>query len=972
MAPVWFISENPAKKDGVVEGPPPEPPAVLEFRDVLVKNNQGSSATIIMATPTLTEVGDLMFAFMAIHSAIGDLRIFPDDPTDGWALLDQQRENNAGQDHRYAVYWKVADGSDASGGASYQWNSRTSLNDGDRTDEMDGYIAAFSGVQEPATDMDFLYSWEAAAVSGNSAQILVGDIEFPADLALDGDGLLVCMLVNDSSATTITSPSEMTEHLNDAGDIWHRMVLVSETVSAASGSVGPKEFTQSSGTDHLALAFILRPLTTGGRNNAIYDYPKIADVAQRFISAQANVTNIIATPPSGTVVGDLLLLILDHDPSTVAGSGVDVVDPKDQGWNTIYDENYINDTHISMWWKQATADDASTAPDEVKMEWTGVNSATAIMYRISGVTFDAGEQFIGWLGNNRDTSAALYVEPIYNTPFDDCLIFKIITNPTGSTQFRMDMAPQGIGKLVESLTPSVSNIDATHIMVKGEPFRGQHGGGTLIPDANQDYDWVNFWVAKNPVEIDLGDAFGFRGVRSGTGGKFQTKIELVLHTPIDTREGDLLICSVGNDFGGTNFDAIPDDPTDGWEQFDKKRSAGFQYTLFWKLASAKDANGAKRYIFRSEAQAVGENTDVEDQVMGMIAAFAGVQEPATDMDFLYQWDGGDLDNTGTDALLGDINFSVAPEGDGLLVCYMMNDSDPITTPSEMVEHLNEDDLILSQVLATEIVSPSTGSVGPKRFINGVSAPWIGSAFILKPFDTGGRGTAGIYDYPKFLDIGNRTRVANISSGGVTMQVPPGTQEDDLLLMCVSREGSFADSGPFSPDSDIEAQGWNLLYESVTSSDVGIGVWWKLADADDASTQPDEILFDWSSIASNLSFVGYIYRIGGVTLDTADSFIELLGSESNNGNIELTDPVVTTPYDNTLIIKVFATGSANSHMGDYQPNGFGKLVDESYLGNNITVTALGAPFAGSYGGGVVRHRTSKDYEIASIGIAKEAV
>lgn len=967
--PVWFISEDPIKKGGVGGGGMGSAP--LAFRDFRVKNNLGSQATITITTPALTLEGDLMFAFLAIHAATSDLRMFPDDPTDGWALLDAGR-NEQGLDHQYNVFWKLADGSDASGGASYQWNSRDSRDLIDRADEMDGYIAAFSSVQDPATDQDFIYLWEGSKTTGAATDILMADIEFGDDLALDGDGLLVCMVLNDNSVTTITTPGEMSEHINDDGDTFHRMVLATEDISAASGSIGPKRFIQSAGVDFIGLAFILKPRVTDGRFESLYDYPKIADVADRFLAVTANGQRITATPPSGTQIDDLLILILSRRPSSDSGTTVIDATPADQGWTTVYDRNVVNDSALAIWWKRATAEDASTAPDEVLMDWASVGSQTptAIIYRITGITYDANEQFIGFLGNNAVPNTEPWIEPGYSTPFDDCLIFKILSHQTAH-QIRRDIAPRGLGKLVEHLTPSVSNTAGTVVMVEGAPFRGFHPGGKeVLPSVSagsSNYDFATFYIAKNPVEIDIGDTFGFRGVRGEL--QLHSLIKVALYTPTDTREGDLLIAAIATHSGVTNFGVFPTDKLAGWERLDRQVRSQLQYTMYWKIADGKDANGAARHLFQIRDSV--DDVDQRDQTVGMMAAFSGVQEPATDLDFFYRYDTGDLNDTSTDALVADIDFSEAPEGDGLLVVYMVNETQTITTPGEMTEHLNDENSLMTQCLATELVSPSTGSVGPKRFINGTSVVWIATAFILKPFDTGGRNNAIYNNYPKFPDFAGRTEFFFNNLPSVTATPPSGTTEDDLLILVLSREVAIESGGVVDTVSPT-SQGWTELYDALDNFVGGLGIWWKRATAEDASTAPDEILLDWSGDSSSRDGNLIIFRISGITFDTADSFIGVLASSLEGSSFQIDDPVVTTPFDDCLLVRIW-NGNGGYFNGAFQANGFGKMVLNSWQGSKtgISIAAEGAPFIGSYGGGQLYRVVAAPHQIVSLYIVKDA-
>ncbi len=488
----WFISEDPAKKNPVEGGP--AGPEALAFRDAAIVNSGGSVNDITLTTPSGTVNGDFMLAVICVHSAQTNQGVFADDPTNGWEFL-AYTKNFEGADHQYSVFWKLADGGDVGGAASYQFNNRTASNLSNSADVTDGFIAAFSGVQDPASDLDFLYGWDINRLSGLGDDALFGDIDFDDDIASEGDGLLVCFVANDINTNTITTPAEMDEHINDANGA-HTMVLATETISPSTGSVGPKRFAQSASTDFVGFALILKPRATDGRFESIYAYPKLLPGFTRTTFTAGG--SVVFTVPDTTEEGDLLVAILCRDGSASGSVSAVTQDLTTQGWKTaLYDANYASDTAIGIWWKIATAEDATTEPDLLKLDWSGDSNEPGIVrvFRFGNVSFDTADSFIGFLGNTQTTSGTVKIEPTVVTPFDNCLLLKVFVGGSGTNSRKRDTSPGGMGHIIDISHEGASSDVSTMIMIQGAPFAGAYGNGQFIQDTSQEADIATIYIA---------------------------------------------------------------------------------------------------------------------------------------------------------------------------------------------------------------------------------------------------------------------------------------------------------------------------------------------------------------------------------------------------------------------------------------------------------------------------------------------
>jgi hypothetical protein len=151
------------------------------------------------------------------------------------------------------------------------------------------------------------------------------------------------------------------------------------------------------------------------------------------------------------------------------------------------------------------------------------------------------------------------------------------------------------------------------------------------------------------------------------------------------------------------------------------------------------------------------------------------------------------------------------------------------------------------------------------------------------------------------------------------------------------------------------------------------VWHKIANAEDASTDPDQILLDWEATLGLDPGVCYMYRISGVVLDTADSFITL--AFDTGTSLTPPDAVITTDYDNTLLLKFFIGAQSSDHTRMFMgPVGIGMLIDfELITSGPLCMTLVeGAPFAGVYGGKSMSRDASRDYLWMTVAIAAAAV
>ena len=327
-------------------------------------------------------------------------------------------------------------------------------------------------------------------------------------------------------------------------------------------------------------------------------------------------------------------------------------------------------------------------------------------------------------------------------------------------------------------------------------------------------------------------------------------------------------------------------------------------------------------------------------------------------------------------MLGDIDFRDDSEGEGLLVCIATVDNagQTLTSPAEMDEHINDGAGAHTFALATETVFAGTGSMGPKRFTVGSSQDFIGMAFILK--EGSGSGPAS-YTYPKILDKANRSfgtvsagtqAIATLASGNAVF--------DDLLVLMLARDVGGGAGGTVVDTTSPASQGWTEIYNNAVANNQGVGIWWKRADTDDASTQPDQVLMDWTGDSAQ-DAIWAMYRFGGITYDTADSFIGFLGANSGTIDNPLVEPVVDVPFDNSLLMKVIVPNSGSAiQRRDFAARGAGSEIDFFHVGASGGATMIvlveGVPFAAEKGGNtILASGAGTDYEwvdfyIAAIG------
>jgi len=143
---------------------------------------------------------------------------------------------------------------------------------------------------------------------------------------------------------------------------------------------------------------------------------------------------------------------------------------------------------------------------------------------------------------------------------------------------------------------------------------------------------------------------------------------------------------------------------------------------------------------------------------------------------------------------------------------------------------------------------------------------------------------GSGDAPIFQEFTEAKRGSNEQS--LTINTPPGTSEDDLLIAAVVTDASETISPPVG-------EGWTQIDHGTGSNRVTMGVWWKLADASESSSHQ----FTWGS---DEEAYGWIMRFTGHDLSSP---INTFGVSSGNNNISPPSPSVTTTVANTLILRI---------------------------------------------------------------------
>ena len=139
--------------------------------------------------------------------------------------------------------------------------------------------------------------------------------------------------------------------------------------------------------------------------------------------------------------------------------------------------------------------------------------------------------------------------------------------------------------------------------------------------------------------------------------------------------------------------------------------------------------------------------------------------------------------------------------------------------------------------------------------------------------------------------------ANNNATSLTIDLPSGTSEGDLLIACVATDADEA-------SSLAAPAGWNVVDIGQEGGTMTFGVWWKLATASESSTQQ----FTWSTGQKGW---GFIMRFTG---HDATSPIDA-SATANGTSSSPTSPAVTTTVDNAMILRLGGFDNNKVTVGD---------------------------------------------------------
>jgi len=151
---------------------------------------------------------------------------------------------------------------------------------------------------------------------------------------------------------------------------------------------------------------------------------------------------------------------------------------------------------------------------------------------------------------------------------------------------------------------------------------------------------------------------------------------------------------------------------------------------------------------------------------------------------------------------------------------------------------------------------------------------------------------------------------------ITLSIPPGTSEGDLLIAAVVTD----DDETISPPA---GEGWSEIDQDVGYWSVTLGVWWKLADASESPTHQ----FTWGS---NEQAYGWIMRFTGHDPAAPINATQVLGGDANPSP---PSPAVTTTVANTMILRIGGFDDDDINVDDTGLAGHTDItMDESSSGN----------------------------------------
>lgn len=150
-----------------------------------------------------------------------------------------------------------------------------------------------------------------------------------------------------------------------------------------------------------------------------------------------------------------------------------------------------------------------------------------------------------------------------------------------------------------------------------------------------------------------------------------------------------------------------------------------------------------------------------------------------------------------------------------------------------------------------------------------------------------------------------------SSNDITVAVPTGTTENNLLIATVVTDGSIGTN--LSPPS-----GWSEISLGTDSDDrVTLGIWWRLA----SSSEPAD--YTWSWTANGETSYAWIMRFTGHNgANPIHAFVEQQGSGTSSSP---DSPAITTSTDGCMILRI----------GGFDDDDIN--VDDAGVSNHTTIT-----------------------------------
>ncbi len=165
--------------------------------------------------------------------------------------------------------------------------------------------------------------------------------------------------------------------------------------------------------------------------------------------------------------------------------------------------------------------------------------------------------------------------------------------------------------------------------------------------------------------------------------------------------------------------------------------------------------------------------------------------------------------------------------------------------------------------------------------------------------------------------------AGSDTTSITIDIPSGTSQDDLLIAAVATDGNTSSSlaPPFG-------QGWTEIDVGHKSAKVTLGAWWKNADASESPTHQ----FTWSG--SEQAY-GWMMRFTGHDPTSPINTSAVTGDSS----ISPTSPSVTTTVANTMIVRIGGFDDGDITVDDPGLSGHAAITMDASSGSGISQVAI---------------------------------